>query len=71
MIGKVLSGAGEGTITNPFVVQDEADMEPYLTETYEGCFVKYAGASTRRQKIPDSATAGFPCVPIRHMVYCF
>lgn len=61
MIGKVLSGAGEGTITNPFVVQDEADMEPYLTETYEGCFVKYAGASTRRRlNSPSNVNKVFP-----------
>lgn len=61
MIGKVLSGAGEGTITNPFVVQDEVNMEPYLTETYEGCFVKYAGASTRRKlNHRDNVNKKFP-----------
>lgn len=61
MIGKVLSGAGEGTITNPFVVQDEADMEPYLTKAYEGCFVKYAGASTRRRlNSPSNVNKVFP-----------
>lgn len=61
MIGKVLSGAGEGTITNPFIVQNEADMEPYLTEAYEGCFVKYAGASTRRNlNSPSNVNKVFP-----------